>query len=242
MEVGELRARAWAGIAAQQRLFGEHVPGARVVQGAGWTGSLVPSAADSALLNVAVPDEPETVLDPHELAPVFEPHGVRWGMWLDGTRADARRLRHHKMQTVSVCRVMARALTHVPAYDANLADATADLKWVGALNDRAYGLTDKRLETHFGLIASPAVHAHRVGRRATAAALDHDGDASLFFVATAPNHRRKGYATAAVKAAMAAAAQRGCATASLLATAEGAGLYARLGFEDLGPAQLWATR
>jgi ribosomal protein S18 acetylase RimI-like enzyme len=242
MKEGELRARAWAGIAAQQRLFGEHVPGARVIRGSGWTGSLVPSAADSALLNVAVPDDPATVLDPDELKPVFEPHRVRWAMWVDGTRADAHELEERGMRTVSACRVMARELIHVPAHEAALADPTTDLRWVGALNDRAYGLSDKRLETHFGVIDPAAIHAHRIGKRATAAALDHDGDTSLFFVATSPNHRRQGYATAAVKAAMAAAAQRGCTSASLLATTDGVNLYARLGFADLGPAQLWATR
>ena len=238
MEPGELRRRAWAGVAAQQRLFGEHVPGAKVVQGTGWTGSLVPSAAFSALLNVAVPEDPRTLPAPAELAGVFEPHGVRWGLWADG----AVDLAPQGLAVVSSCRLMGRALTHVPAHEVQLADPTDDLAWVGALNDRAYGLTDRRLERHFGFIDPAAVHGHRVGKRATAAALDHDGDASLFFVATSPSHRRRGYATAAIKAAIAAAAARGCTTASLLATPEGVGLYRRLGFADLGEARLWATR
>lgn len=239
MDVGELRRRAWAGIAAQQRLFGEHVPGARVIEGETWTGSLVPTARDSALLNVAVPRDPAQPPPPAELAAVFEPHEVRWGVWTERAAGD---LLMARMHTVSSCRVMGRPLAHVPAHEVALADPTDDLRWVGALNDRAYGLTDGRLETHFGAIPAGAVHAHRVGNRATAATLDHDGDASLFFVATAPAHRRRGYATAAVKAALAAAAARGCRTASLLATPDGVGLYARLGFADLGPAELWATR
>ena len=238
MDPGELRRRAWAGVAAQQRLFGEHVPGASVVEGGAWTGSLVPTAADSALLNVAVPDDPRTLPPPEELSALFEPHGVRWGLWADG----AIDLGEQGLVVVSACRLMGRELRHVPAHETQLADPTDDLGWVGALNDRAYGLTDGRLERHFGFIAPDAVHAYRVGRRATAATLDHDGDASLFFVATAPAHRRRGYATAAVKAALAAAAQRGCTTASLLATAAGVALYDRLGFADLGEARLWATR
>ena len=238
MDEGELRRRAWAGVAAQQRLFGEHVPGAEIVDGPSWTGSLVPTAADSALLNVAVPREPEVLPPPEELAGVFEPHGVRWGLWAAGGND----LTGQGLVVVSVCRLMARELRHLPAHDAALADPTDDLRWVGALNDRAYGLGDRRLERHFGFIAPGAVHAHRVGKRATAAALDHDGDASLFFVATSPAHRRRGYATAAVKAALAAAARRGCATASLMATADGAGLYDRLGFTDLGVVRLWASR
>lgn len=241
MDVADLRARAWAGVAAQQRLFGEHVPGARVVRGETWTGSLVPSAADSALLNVAVPDDPAVVPSPAELAGVFEPHRVRWGVWSDGGKVVEEEMAGSGMSVVSACRLMARELRDVPVHEAALADPTDDLRWVGALNDRAYGLTDRRLETHFGGLDADAVRAYRVGRRATAAALDHGDDASLFFVATAPAHRRRGFATAAVKAALAAAARRGCVTASLLATGEGAGLYRRLGFLDLGAARLWAT-
>ena len=235
MQEGELRARAWAGVAAQQRLFGQHVPGAQVIDRPAWTGSLVPSAPGSALLNVAVPRDPATPPPAAELAEVFGPHGVRWGVWTSGSAPAG-------MVGVSSCRVMARPLEGIPAHDAALADPTDDLRWVGALNDRAYGLTDRRLETHFGAIAAGAVRALRVGNRATAAVLDHEGDASLFFVATAPGHRRRGYATAAVKAALGAATQRGCTTASLLATPDGVDLYARLGFTDLGPAELWATR
>ena len=238
MELGELRRRAWEGVAAQQRLFGEHVPGARVVHGPSWTGSLVPTAPESALLNVGVPDDPARPPSPAEVAAVFEPHGVRWGLWGDGSFD----LTGDGFVVVSACRLMGRELRHVPAHDASLADPTGDLRWVGALNDRAYGLTDGRLEKHFGFVAPDAVHAHRVGKRAAAAALDHGDDASLFFVATVPGHRRRGYATAAVKAAIAAAARRGRTTASLLATPDGVGLYERLGFTDLGAAQLWASR
>jgi ribosomal protein S18 acetylase RimI-like enzyme len=242
MEEAELRARAWAGVARQQRLFGEHVPGASTVKGEGWTGSLVPTASESALLNVAVPDDPAVVPPLHELREVFGRNDVRWGVWADGTVASDSHLMLAGMQAVNACRLMARELRHLSATAPAGVEPTRDLRWVGALNDRAYGLTDGRLETHFGVIESDAVHAHRLSDLAVAAAVDNAGDASLFFVATAPHARNQGHGTTVVMAALAAARERGCTTASLLATADGSGLYARLGFVDLGPAQLWATR
>lgn len=242
MDERRLRERAWAGVARQQRLFGEHVPGAGVVAGETWTGSLVPSASESALLNVAVPLDPRVLPPLEELQMVFDPHGVRWGMWVDETLAATGHLLLAGLQSVSSCRLMARELTHLPPPPRERVEPTEDLRFVGALNDRAYALTDGRLERHFGVISPRAVHAHRIADRATAAAVDNRGDASLFFVATAPKHQGRGLATAAVKAALIAARERGCTTASLLATPEGVGLYRRLGFVDLGPARLYATR
>ena len=75
---------------------------------------------------------------------------------------------------------MARELTHLPPAPEQPAEPTDDLRFVGALNDRAYGISDGRLERHFGVISAAAVHAHRIGDRATAAAVYHRGDASLF--------------------------------------------------------------
>jgi ribosomal protein S18 acetylase RimI-like enzyme len=241
MDEAELRARAWRGVARQQQLFAEHVPGARSVAGDGWTGSLVPTASDSALLNVAVPDHPATVPGLLDLQEVFGDSAVRWGLWTDGSVASDGHLMLAGMQTVTVCRLMARELTYLSAQP-SAAEPTDDLRFVGALNDRAYGLTDGRLETHFGVIAPGAVHAHRIGEKAVAAAVDNADDASLFFVATAPEARGKGLGTEVVIAALVAARDRGCVTATLLATGEGSGLYDRLGFADLGPATLWATR
>lgn len=53
-------------------------------------------------------------------------------------------------------------------------------------------------------------------------------------VGTAPTARRRGIATALSAHAVAEAERRGCATVSLQATEMAVGVYARVGFRDLG--------
>jgi ribosomal protein S18 acetylase RimI-like enzyme len=64
--------------------------------------------------------------------------------------------------------------------------------------------------------------------------LDHEGDCGIYMVGTRPAARRRGLATAISAHAVAAARERGCTTASLQATAMAKGVYARVGFRDLG--------
>ncbi|RRR75349.1 MAG: N-acetyltransferase [Candidatus Viridilinea halotolerans] len=58
--------------------------------------------------------------------------------------------------------------------------------------------------------------------------------ASLYDVATIPAARRRGIGSAMVRAALEAARTAAYQTAILLATAEGAGMYRRVGFQDYG--------
>jgi GNAT superfamily N-acetyltransferase len=68
----------------------------------------------------------------------------------------------------------------------------------------------------------------------TLMAFDHEGDCGIYMVGTAPTARRRGIATALSAHAVAAARDRGCTTASLQATEMAEGVYARVGFRDLG--------
>ena len=77
---------------------------------------------------------------------------------------------------------------------------------------------------------------------ATTGVYDHDGDAGVYWVATAPEARGRGLATALMAQAMSDAHDRGCVTSSLQATALGAPIYARLGYRDLGALQMWERR
>ncbi|HWA54488.1 MAG TPA: GNAT family N-acetyltransferase [Solirubrobacterales bacterium] len=65
-------------------------------------------------------------------------------------------------------------------------------------------------------------------------AFDHDGDCGIYMVGTQPPARRRGLATALSAHAIERARERGCATASLQSTAMAEGVYARVGFHDLG--------
>ncbi len=65
-------------------------------------------------------------------------------------------------------------------------------------------------------------------------AFDHAGDCGIYMVGTQPVARRRGLATALSAYAIERARERGCTTASLQSTAMAEGVYARVGFRDLG--------
>lgn len=69
---------------------------------------------------------------------------------------------------------------------------------------------------------------------ATAIAYDHDGDCGIYNMGTLPHARRRGLGSALTALHLHRARERGCATASLQATEMAEGVYAAVGFRDLG--------
>lgn len=69
---------------------------------------------------------------------------------------------------------------------------------------------------------------------ATAMAFDHHGDCGLYNVGTLEHARRRGLATALTAIHLHDALARGCRTASVQSTAMAEGVYASVGFRDLG--------
>ena len=63
---------------------------------------------------------------------------------------------------------------------------------------------------------------------------DHDGDCGIFNVGTLEHARRRGLGSALTTSLLHDARARGCRSASLQSTAMAEGVYARLGFRDLG--------
>jgi ribosomal protein S18 acetylase RimI-like enzyme len=69
---------------------------------------------------------------------------------------------------------------------------------------------------------------------ATALAFDHGDDRGIYNVSTVEGARRRGLGTALTAVLLHDAAARGCRTATLQSTAIAQGVYANLGFRDLG--------
>ena len=68
----------------------------------------------------------------------------------------------------------------------------------------------------------------------TATAFDHEGDCGIYNVATLEHARRRGLGTALTAVQLYDAAARGCRTASVQSTEMAEGVYAAVGFRDLG--------
>jgi predicted acetyltransferase len=73
-------------------------------------------------------------------------------------------------------------------------------------------------------------------------AFDHDGDCGIYFVATVPEARGRGLASALLRQTLVEARDRGCATSSLQATAAGFPIYERIGYLDAGAIEMWESR
>lgn len=69
---------------------------------------------------------------------------------------------------------------------------------------------------------------------ATGLAFEHDGDCGVFNVSTLEHFRRRGIAAAVTARLLDDARAAGCTTASLQSTPAAEGVYARLGFRNLG--------
>lgn len=74
---------------------------------------------------------------------------------------------------------------------------------------------------------------------ATAGASLVGSDATIYLVSTDPAHRGRGLATALTARAVNAAAHRGATTVCLDASADGLGIYLRLGFTSAATLHLW---
>ena len=69
---------------------------------------------------------------------------------------------------------------------------------------------------------------------ATAIAFDHEGDCGIYNMSTLDSFRRRGLGSALTARHVHDAAERGCSTASLQSTPIAEGVYAAVGFGDLG--------
>ncbi|CAA9354987.1 MAG: hypothetical protein AVDCRST_MAG89-3368 [uncultured Gemmatimonadetes bacterium] len=113
----------------------------------------------------------------------------------------------------------------------------APLAVLGEMNERAYGqagvfgplvraLRDERVRS-YGL---------RDGGEfvCVAATLSMGDDLGIYFVATEQTHRRRGLASGLLRALLADARDAGMRTATLQASADGLGVYEKLGFRRVG--------
>jgi GNAT superfamily N-acetyltransferase len=240
MDDGTLLRRAKAGLVAHTRLLAAH--GGTLVEEDGWLACVLPHAPLSSILNCVV-----GLPDLERAADVYKRAGVRkWGVWLDGRQADeARTLDRGGLQLDSTPVMMGAPLDQIDLTAVPQTERVAP-STVGAVNDRAYGYADQRLEKAIAPLPPTAIDAHAIRLDGEPAAvtfiLDVQDDACVGWVATLGHARRRGLATAVLRGALEAAHERGRTSTTLWASAMGSKVYEQLGYRPLGHLHLWEKR
>ncbi len=220
---GELARRSIGGLAETLAAFGATgVGGATVVRRADAIGARVPWAIDNNWIDAAVvPPGAEATAGVGGL-----PHCL-WS--LPGAVIGGAPMDHLDMPCMAL--VLER-----PPEGARAEPQTPPLDVVGAINDRAYG-QPARLAPLIAALDDPRIAAHGVRVDGAWACvlltLRLGDDVSIQYVATEAEHRRRGHASALMRAVLAAAHADGAATATLQASPDGRPVYERLGFQHV---------
>jgi GNAT superfamily N-acetyltransferase len=114
---------------------------------------------------------------------------------------------------------------------------------VARINDAAYPWRDGSMERALlGSQFGDDLHIYITEGASTLGILDHEGDASVIFVATLPEARGRGLAGGLLAAALVEGRKRGNDISTLQATKMGEPVYARLGYERFGAIEMWEKR
>lgn len=185
---------------------------------------------------------PESLESLFELTwPIYDHSPVmRWAAWIvEGDEQAEAIAANRGMSIDSRPRAMGARIDQL---DLTASTASVSERWdmatAAVLNERAYGVPA-------GLFGAAAAAPQPLGVRCFLAADDqtpaavvlsfaNGSDCSIAWVASDPRFQGRGFARAAMTAALVAAREAGFATTTLQASVAGVPLYAGLGYRDLG--------
>lgn len=250
MERDELYGRMLANLAVFYRGLARS-PGSRLVERDGVTACVCPVAADRSFFNGVVYIEGEALRElVAELERAYEAAGVRaWTVWVpadDGATGEALEAAGHRLDAVP------RAMVS-PLEEIDVGAGAEGVEWrhgddveaFARIGGPAFGVApDVAAAACAGLAGEMRLYVARAGGEdaATVGTLDVDGDCGVYMVATKPESRGRGLATALMRQALLEARERDMETTSLQATQMGRDIYAGLGYRDLGAIQMWERR
>jgi GNAT superfamily N-acetyltransferase len=237
-----------ANMRAFYRLLGERSPGASLIERDGVLAAIVPACPNQSVVNAVVYDGVESLLAARdELQATYEQAGVRaWRVWVpESDRAAAELLRRAGHELAAAPRAMTLELDELrldcpEALDGERTDDDAAL---AALNELAYELPEGEFAAALSGFAGGSAAIYLTYERgepaACVAVVDEGGDCGIYCVATRPASRGRGLASALMRRALVEARQRGCSTSSLQSSELGFPVYARIGYRDVGPIEVW---
>jgi ribosomal protein S18 acetylase RimI-like enzyme len=225
----ELYARGMATVVASWGEYARGAPGASVQRLPGVSAAVFPEGPERAVYNNAVLERPEAV---GAMEAAYAEAGIgAFAAWTHETDAPVRSElegRGYAVVETTLAMGMALEAATAPRPDVELAPAswTAYLRLGDLPSGILAGVDPNAFHVVVGCLEGAAV--------AAGIAYDHDGDCGIFNVATLEGARRRGIGTAVTAALVRDARERGCETATLQSTPMAEGVYAAVGFRDLG--------
>jgi GNAT superfamily N-acetyltransferase len=205
---------------------------------------VTPSVPNRSIVNAVIYERGADVIGAYDwLESTFA--GVEaWTVWVpdsDRATADFLASRGHKLDADPAMMVLDLAQYEPPS--AVRTPERGTIEQVARINDAAYPWRDGSMErallgSHFG----DNLRIYATEDACVLGILDHEGDASVIFVATLPEARGRGLAGGLLAAALVEARERGNDIGTLQATKMGEPVYARLGYESFGAIEMWEKR
>jgi GNAT superfamily N-acetyltransferase len=223
--------------------------GARVLRPEGVRAAIAPGAPERSFFNSVIYETPEALAAAYpEVAAAYGERGCAWTVWVPEADRDSAALlasAGHRLDARP--RAMVMDLDRLTPPDPAGLDwrSGADPRLAGRINDVAYGYEIGTFERAVGTppetirLCEARVEGETM---CVAGTIDHDGDCSVWLVATLPEARGKGLAGRLLHQALAEARDRGCTTSTLQATKLGRPVYDRLGYSDIGELEMWELR
>ena len=247
-------ADSWERMLESMRVFFQTVPeaseGGLNLQLVGVQAGITPAVPERSLPNSVVyrdEDALEAALD--ELAAAYDEAGVQaWTVWVPDYHERARKLLQragHVLDANPAAMLASLSALEPPRDDDPKPDPNPTHDDVGRINDLAYGTGDAFQRILGGGVADPAfTYIARVEGEAVASVVtnDHEGDCSVWWVATVPEARGRGLAAGLMRRALADGRERGCEITTLQATKLGGPVYERLGYRAFGTVEMWERR
>jgi GNAT superfamily N-acetyltransferase len=216
----------------------------------GVSAAVVPACPERSVVNcVTYSDSGALAAALDRLADEYEEAGVRaWTVWVPEHDEDAAELlarAGHVLDARPAAMVLKLADVEPASPSEELDLVDPDMAEAARINDAAYGF-DGDFERAIRKLPPDPAHLY-LGRSAgvpACAVLSYEeaGECGIYLVATRPEARGRGLATALMRHALAEARKRGCTTSSLQATALGRPVYQRMGYREIGAVHMWERR
>jgi ribosomal protein S18 acetylase RimI-like enzyme len=224
----------------------------RVMAFPGVVAGINPAAPDRSLFNAVAYESSDALREHYDaVTAAYEAEGVRaWTVWVrvgDASTPEFLEAHGHLFDYDPVAMAAHMDDLTLPGAGDLAWEETDDLRMVGAINDSAFGFPPPAFEAVFDRWPNNRWRGYlaRVDNRPVSALLTcdtADGDCSITGVATLPEYQGRGLATRLMAVALGRAQARGMTSTSLQASPSGTGVYARLGYRDLGRLPMWERR